>query len=305
MLGDGIVVTGNDRLTPSAMRYRVGDPVARMPPRRAARECLILQAQASPLSLFSRLFGIDPLAREARRTYSGALAELAVTRSLAGLGSEWTVLHCVTVADGGSDDRLDAVVDHLVIGPAGIFAVTTHSHAGQAVWVGERTFLVDDIRLDHLASAEIAASAASERLVAALAADGTILDAVVTACIVVDAPSTLRIRQRPGRIQVVTARAFASWLTGLPRLISPMVVDAIATVAVDSSTWPISRETLDDHTSDQRHRVGSFEQLRRRVETARIRRLIWTGIGVVISCALAISSVGGLSLFGITTAISP
>jgi hypothetical protein len=243
---------------------------------------------------------VDPLPREARRSYSGALAEVAVAESLAALGSEWTVLHSVPVTGDASGDDPATVVDHLVIGPAGIFTITIHSHSGQSVWVGERTFIVDGERLDHLASADAAGSAASDRFVVALAAARTNLDAVVTPCIVVDAPATLRTHQRPGRIQVVTARAFAAWLAGLPRLISPAAVDALAAVAVESSTWAVHPGCELD---DAPQRVAEFARLRHRVASARFRRLVWTGLGVIVSYALVISSFTGLTLFGLTTAI--
>ncbi len=268
------------------------------------RECLLLQARATPLSLFSRLFGIDPLDRDARRSYSGALAELAIEEALAALGSAWTVLHSVPIAVDGSEGRPDTasdatVVDHLLIGPAGIFTITTHSHAGQSIWVGERTFLVDDERLSHLAAADDAGSAVSRFLAAALAAEGTKLDAVVAPCIVVDAPETLEIRQRTGRTTVITAHTFAPWLNELPRLLSPVAVESFARAALRASTWPARCSPHQDAPQP----LADFDPLRRRVASARLRRLIWTAVGVVLSYALVIASVAGLSLFGLPTAL--
>ncbi|MET4704406.1 hypothetical protein ABIB54_001892 [Frigoribacterium sp. UYMn621] len=294
-----------------------GDPLQRMPPLSALRECLTIQADEAPQSFLARLFGVHPIAREARRSFSGALAELAVTESLSALGSEWTVVHSVPVAGPRQDDhrlvdhrlvehRLveHRVIDHLVIGPAGIFTLSVESHAGQALWVGERTFIADGERLDHLARADETGRAVTRLLGSALAAAGVALELVVTPCVIVDAPATLEVRQRPGRIQVVTARSFAVWLTGLPRLISPAVVDEVVAVAVAASSWPSSPLDDPDTTgADAHERRAEFERLRRRVSSARFRRLLWTGLGVVVSYGTVIVTLGSATALELTSAL--
>lgn len=82
-----------------------------------------------PPSLLGRIFGADPLSPEDHRWYKGALGEIAVGRLLERLGAEWTVLHAVPVGTGASD------IDHILIGPAGVFTLNTKNHTDQAVWV--------------------------------------------------------------------------------------------------------------------------------------------------------------------------
>ena len=314
---DGIVNTRDERsilsgaTIPTGQSRRDGHPVApleRMPPLSALRECLSLQSDSPPQSVFSRLFGVDPLAREARRSYSGAKAELAVVESLAALGSEWTVLHSVPVpvAEAGVEHRTTVdhlVIDHLVIGPAGIFTLSVESHAGQSLWVGERTFIADGECLDHLAVADEASRAVSRLLTAALVASGVTLDAVTTPCVLVDSPATLEVQQRPGRVHVVTARTFASWLIGLPRLVSPAVVEDLVAVAASTATWPTSPHDHAESEAENRYRTAQFEQLRHRVSSARFRRLLWTGLGVVVSYAVVIVDLGGLTIVELTAAL--
>ncbi|MFM9919823.1 nuclease-related domain-containing protein [Lacisediminihabitans sp. H27-G8] len=294
---------------PAGESMRAGHPVQpsqRMPPLSALRECLSFQADEPPQSFLSRLFGVHPIAREARRSFSGALAELAVMESLSALGSEWTVVHSVPVAGHKQDDhRLveHRVIDHLVIGPAGIFTLSVESHAGQALWVGERTFIADGERLDHLAKADETGRAVTRLLGSALAAAGVALEIVVTPCVVVDAPATLEVRQRPGRIQVVTARSFSAWLTGLPRLISPTVLEEVVAVAVAASSWPSSPLDHLDTEADAHERRAEFERLRLRVSSARLRRLLWTGLGVVVSYGAVIVNLGGLTALELTSAL--
>ncbi|QNE46502.1 NERD domain-containing protein [Glaciihabitans sp. INWT7] len=314
-LEHGIVITGDEgsipslRPAPGGESTPAGHPVAplqRMPPLSALRECLSFQADEPPQSFHSRLFGVHPIAREARRSYSGALAELAVTESLSALGSEWTVLHSVPLAGERQDDDRSAEhrgIDHLVIGPAGIFTLSVESHAGQALWVGERTFIADGERLDHLARADETGRAVTLLLGSALAAAGIALEIVVTPCVVVDAPATLEVRQRPGRIQVVTARSFAAWLTGLPRMLSPTVVEEIVAVAVAASSWPSGSLERLDSGADTHERRAEFERLRLRVSSARFRRLLWTGLGVVVSYGAVILNLGGLTALELTSAL--
>ncbi len=314
-LEHGIVITGDEGSIPSVQSAPAGEsmraghpvqPLQRMPPLSALRECLSFQADEPPQSFLSRLFGVHPIAREARRSFSGALAELAVTESLSALGSEWTVVHSVPVAGHKQDDhRLveHRVIDHLVIGPAGIFTLSVESHAGQALWVGERTFIADGERLDHLAKADETGRAVTRLLGSALAAAGVALEIVVTPCVVVDAPATLEVRQRPGRIQVVTARSFSAWLTGLPRLISPTVLEEVVAVAVAASSWPSSPLDHLDTEVDAHERRAEFERLRLRVSSARLRRLLWTGLGVVVSYGAVIVNLGGLTALELTSAL--
>ena len=300
-LGDGIVITGDDCSTLDAVQAESGEsvvPAQWLPSNHALRECLALQAEAVPVSLFGRLFGVDPLSRDARRSYSGALAEIALADSFAALGAEWTVVHSVPVGGGLPGQFL--AIDHLLIGPAGLFSITVHSHAGQDIWVGERTFLVDHERLGHLAVAEEAASAASRLLTAALAAEGTAADIEVTPCVVVDSPATLQIRQHAGRTRVTTARNVTPWLMSLPRLFSPAVVDALAAATLQLSTWPVNPEMQSHDVHRQR---DDFDRLRLLVASARLRRLIWAGVGVIVSYTAVIANVAGMTVGELSSAL--
>ena len=309
------MVSAGDKPSSSPARLRqAGDSVAplqRMPPSTALRNCLSLQSDAGPQPVLSWLFGVNPLARGARRSYSGAQAELALVKSLAALGSDWTVLHSVPVTEGGIDaepviDHL--VIDHLVIGPAGIFTLSIQSHSGQSLWVGERTFIADGERLNHLVIAEEEGLAVARLLTAALAASGVKRDVVmpqvvVTPCVVVDAPARLQLYQRPGPVEVITARTFTSWLIGLPRLKSSVAVEEIMAVAISASTWPMNQPANGESVADTRHRVAEFELLRHRVSSASVRRLLWAGLGVVVSYAAIIANLGGLTLLDLALSL--
>ena len=48
----------------------------------------------------------------------------------------WHVLHAVPVGDRGSD------IDHVVIGPGGVYTLNTKTHPGGNIWVGKHSVLV-------------------------------------------------------------------------------------------------------------------------------------------------------------------
>jgi len=94
------------------------------------QECLRIQAAAPPQRAAARLFGQNPVHPEARSWYRGAIGEIEVAEVLSKLGPEWTVLHAVPVGSGSSD------IDHVVIGPAGVFTINTKNHTGKVFVAG-------------------------------------------------------------------------------------------------------------------------------------------------------------------------
>jgi hypothetical protein len=144
---------------------------------------MAVQSLVRPRTWLQRVFGASPLSPESRPWYKGALGEIAVGRILEQLGPEWLVLHGIPVGKGSSD------IDHLLIGPAGVFTVNTKNHSGQAVWVAGRTLMVAGKKTRHLYNAAFEASRASKLLSAAV---GAAVD--VTPMVVVVDPKSLTIR---------------------------------------------------------------------------------------------------------------
>ncbi|MFW3386037.1 UNVERIFIED_CONTAM: nuclease-related domain-containing protein [Kocuria sp. CPCC 205274] len=126
-----------------------------------------------------------PLGADSRPWYQGALGEIAVGQILDRLGPEWTVLHAVPVGAGVSD------VDHVLIGPAGVFTLNTKNHAGRNVWIGERAILVGGHKQHYLPHARHEAARAAKRLSAAVGEPVS-----VTPLLVLIEPGKLTINQR-------------------------------------------------------------------------------------------------------------
>ncbi|ANJ28105.1 nuclease-related domain-containing protein [Agromyces aureus] len=159
-------------------------------------ECLREQALVPPRSPLARAIGRSPLSSESQSWYLGAIGELEVARRLERLDPSWRVLHAVPIGTGKSD------IDHVVIGPSGVFTINTKHHEGKEVWVGAKRLLVNGQRTDHLRNAEFEAKRAAQRL---SAATGT--PVAVTPVIVIVAARRLTIREQPANVRVLTESA--------------------------------------------------------------------------------------------------
>ncbi|MGD3106261.1 nuclease-related domain-containing protein [Streptomyces sp. YGL11-2] len=89
---------------------------------------------------------------------TGLVGEQVVGESLARLKSRgWQVLHAIQWPSG-------ADIDHLAIGPSGVFTVNAKHHPGARVWVGERMIRVNNRSTDHLRIAAAEAERVSKVL---------------------------------------------------------------------------------------------------------------------------------------------
>lgn len=109
-----------------------------------AAKCLQVQADAEASDPSLRSAKGVRLHDDAWSWYTGALGEIYGGELLKQLGPEWFVRHAVPIGAGTKD------VDHLVIGPGGIFAINTKHHAGASVWVGDVTLRVNNSGTRHL-----------------------------------------------------------------------------------------------------------------------------------------------------------
>ncbi len=95
---------------------------------------------------------------EAAGWYQGVLGERRVAALLEQLGEGWTVLHSVPVGRGTSD------IDHVAIGPPGVFTINTKYSPGRRVWVAGRGLLVEGVKTQYINNAIYEARRASTYL---------------------------------------------------------------------------------------------------------------------------------------------
>ena len=100
-----------------------------------------LWKEAPIKSVLARLLGSP---REEKHWAVGADGEEEVAWRLRKLGEGWHVIHSVPVGEKGSD------IDHVVIGPAGVFTLNTKNHSRNRVTVTERGVYVNGKPTDYL-----------------------------------------------------------------------------------------------------------------------------------------------------------
>lgn len=126
------------------------------------REQALAARRAAPVrSLVARVMGVHT---EERAWRIGADGEEKVAGELARMvrkDPRWRVLHAVPVGSRGAD------IDHVVVGPGGVFTLNSKHHPGATLWVGGRTFLVDGTRKPYLHASQHEARRAARLLSAA------------------------------------------------------------------------------------------------------------------------------------------
>jgi len=217
-----------------------------------------------------RLFGRTPLSPEAQSWYLGAIGELEVGRLLDRLDPEWHALHAVPVGTRGSD------IDHVVIGPGGVFTINTKNHDGAKIWVGGHRILVNGQRTDHLRNADFEATRAAKTLGAA--AQRTV---EVTPILAIVGAKSIQIREKPQRVEVLRAERLARWLERSQQILTPEDVAALMRSAVQPTTWSTTGPPEADLTA--------FAALRGEVVSAFRRRQVWAAGGILAVIAALVT----------------
>jgi len=244
-------------------------------------ELLRVQSGEPEQSLFARVWGVNPLSRDAQSWYRAALGEISVGDALDTLGSEWIVLHAVPVGEGTAD------IDHVVIGPGGVFIVNTTSHPGLPVWASQRTFMVADIRYPYIRNMEYEMGRA-ERLLTTAA--GSPVE--VSGILAVVEPKSLSVREPHRDVAVLHASTLVRWLSGRKRVLTPDEVSRIGVAARAESTWHTSEEPSDDPRGTR----DSFEVLRRRVTRAWRVQMFWATAATLVGAGAFIAVTYGILL---------
>lgn len=229
---------------------------ARKPGYSVMQKCLEIQAAAGPRTPWQRFRGADPLVPDARSWFKGAQGELLVARQLEMLGPEYTVLHAVPIGAGEGD------VDHIVIGPTGVFSVNTKNHADRKVWVGGWSLYVEGQKTPHVVKSHREGERATAMLSAA--ADGPVL---VQPLLVIEA-AALRFGKKKPAVVVLRPNEVGRWINALPRVHSPEAVTFLGMLAEERGTWHVDAVVLNDTL---RH-VQRFERLERDIAEAHTRR---------------------------------
>ena len=210
-------------LNPRSAGSSTGDLVHRRPGQGVSEEARSLRRATPVLSALRRLLRVYVGDGAYRK---GARGERIVGKRLTKLGEEWHVLHSIPIGDRGTD------IDHLVIGPGGVFTLNAKNHLGHRVWVHTRAFRVDGVsKTEYLGASRSEASKTSRRLSAASG-----FPVLATGVIVVLADD-LKIAGMPEQTPVIARKQIAQWLSSQPVRLRQVEVESIFAAARLPSTW--------------------------------------------------------------------
>jgi hypothetical protein len=244
----------------------------------AMRRFLDVHAKDRRRGALARFLGISPLGPAAIELFRAAEGESQVAEIVRALGPEWTVLNAVTIGSG------HAVIDHALVGPAGVILVTMRRHVASQVILAGESLTVDGIRVDHLRNAAYE----TERVQTALEhATGRPID-VTHAVVLLGVEHIVHFGHRPA-VAVLRPRDVGVWLRGRPRVFGVADVVEITTIAEKRVHW-----NADDKNQPNSANIEEqFAGVRDRVIHAEDRR---RAVGVFIALAVLVSGIGFLAI---------
>jgi hypothetical protein len=178
---------------------------------------------AHPFRVFIlRIFDQHSQERAWRR---GAEGEEKVGWQLRKLGDRWKVIHSVPVGSGDTD------IDHVVIGPPGVFTLNTKNHLGRRVTVTAKAIYVNGTFQPYVAKSRAEGKRATKLLSASCGYE------VIAQPLIVVMASELKIKALPEDVRVVGRKRVSRWLLSQHQKFTPDEVEAIYSVARNRSTW--------------------------------------------------------------------
>lgn len=184
------------------------------------------QASAPVRTALGRLLGVRT---EATSWRQGAIGEEKVGSQLAKLVRKdacWRVLHAIDVGTSGSD------IDHLVVGPGGVFTINAKHHRDATIWVGGNTVMVNGQRQPYVRNARFEADRAARLLGAVCGFDVAVQGLVVP----VNARDVV-VKAQPVDVRVVPRMQLVAWLLRHGATLDAERVAAIHEMARRSTTW--------------------------------------------------------------------
>ena len=151
------------------------------------------------------------------------------------LGSKgWRVLHSIPLGAGAS------MIDHLIMGPGGVFAFSTHEHRDARVWVSGAELRVNGVPVPYLADAV----ARSQRIARLLSSASGVHTQVMPCLVIVTGTASPSIvyHTRPDEALILDSTTVIRVLKGLTGVLTPDAVERVYEAARRRVTWEISRD---------------------------------------------------------------
>lgn len=254
---------------------------SRVPAQTIMTEFLRLQTSVRQPSALERAFGADRLSPESAPLYRHALAALAVGESLAQLGPRWNLLHAVP-------QGRHADIDHLLIGPPGVFSLGIRDFPGHQVTVAEGALRVGGSSYPFLRDAEYEVGRV-ERALGLL--HGSPVHA--TGVLVIVGPRSIDVVERPRDVRIVGSAELVAFLQALPDVLAAGDIARLAALAARPDTW-LSHAVLPQDGTAIRAR---FDLAHGGIRTAVAARRLW-----IVAMGTALLGVVALAAWGVVLA---
>ncbi|MDP9184021.1 MAG: NERD domain-containing protein [Actinomycetota bacterium] len=141
----------------------------------------------------------------------------------------WHVLHSIPVGDRGSD------IDHLLIGPGGLYTINTKNHPGKRIWVGEHAVLVEGQKTSYLRNSRFEAERVSKAMLRELGEQLPVRPVLVllTGTLI----PQVTIKKMPSDVLVLDRMDVPGAFKRAPQRLSPETVARVYEVARRSTVW--------------------------------------------------------------------
>ena len=240
------------------------------------RECVAQPDLDQPQAALARVLGLHPLRHDAKAWYRGALGEREVARRLAALGAEWVAIHGIPIGNRGSD------IDHLVIGPSGVYTINAKRHIGERVFAGGGSIKVNGQPTQYVRNAQHEAERVAQKLTAA-----TGLAVEVTPMIVIVDAAEVSYGKKEPVVAVITPARLSKWLSRRPRTLSTEHIADLSEASARLATWGSALpEGMPDDVVAHR-----FAQIDRTVSRAIVRNRLWISGVVLVGGGLALAAI--------------
>lgn len=187
-------------------------------------------AQLAAHPILGRLARLVDAKTDERAWRVGADGEESVGRRLEKLTSKgWRVLHSVPVGERGSD------IDHVLIGPGGVWTVNTKRHIGARVWLAPNQIRIDGHVQPYLRNSRFEAKRAADLLAGVLGWAPPVRPAIVLQLGLLADPIT--VKQNPDDVDVLDACVVPRWFAKRPATLTTQEVAALYAAARVTGTW--------------------------------------------------------------------
>jgi Nuclease-related domain len=193
----------------------------------AAREQALAAKDAAPVrTLVARVMRVHTDERAWRIGADGEEKVAAQFDKVLKKDPRWQFIHAIPVGTRGSD------IDHLVIGPGGVFTVNTKNHPNAKLWVGGDTFLVNGNRQPYVRNARHEAARAAKLLTEACGFPVHV-EGVIAPVNAIE----VTVKTPPKDVHIVPRRQIAKWLLRHGDALSQDQQSELFDIARRSTTW--------------------------------------------------------------------